>query len=253
MKKVKIAISLDNSLLELVDSKIDGSFIRSRSQSIEHYLGKGLKEDIINTAVIFLKGEHQEYSLKEISGRKLINRQLDLLRSALVNKVFIVTQHTSNTENLKKELKMFKLNALVVEKEVHGTAAALYSIKEELKKGEFIALSGDIYNNFSLRKMIKKHQENNKAATIGLISKKNIENAGSCILDGDYVISFKEKEKTPQSNIANAGIYIFSGKIFSFINKNTVSLETDVFPRLAEAKELIGFFTHGEYLHMEEQ
>ena len=32
MKKPKIAISVDKSLLELIDSKVDGSVIRSRSQ-----------------------------------------------------------------------------------------------------------------------------------------------------------------------------------------------------------------------------
>ena len=35
MSKPKIAISLDKSLLELVDSKVDGSVIRSRSQAME--------------------------------------------------------------------------------------------------------------------------------------------------------------------------------------------------------------------------
>ena len=44
MKKAKIAISLDNALLRLVDSKVDGSIMRSRSQAIEYFLKKGLKE-----------------------------------------------------------------------------------------------------------------------------------------------------------------------------------------------------------------
>jgi len=37
IKKPKIAISLDKSLLDLVDSKVDGSVIRSRSQAMEFF------------------------------------------------------------------------------------------------------------------------------------------------------------------------------------------------------------------------
>ena len=65
MKKPKIAISLDQSLLDQVDSKVDGSIIRSRSQAIEYFLRKGLKESSIDIAVLMIKGEHQKNSLKE--------------------------------------------------------------------------------------------------------------------------------------------------------------------------------------------
>jgi len=66
MKKEKIAISLDKPLLDIIDSKIDGSIIRSRSQAIENFIRKGLEEDIITYGVVFLKGEHQKFAVADI-------------------------------------------------------------------------------------------------------------------------------------------------------------------------------------------
>ena len=66
MRKPKIAISLDNQLLKLIDSKVDGNVIRSRSQAMEFYLRKGIQDQSIDTAVILLRGEHQSISLKKI-------------------------------------------------------------------------------------------------------------------------------------------------------------------------------------------
>src|SRR3989344_8262495 len=71
MAKSKIAISVDNSLLKLVDSKVDGSVIRSRSQAIEYFMKKGLQEQSVSVAVMLLKGEHQAFALKELNGISL--------------------------------------------------------------------------------------------------------------------------------------------------------------------------------------
>ena len=77
MKKPKIAISLDKPILDIIDTKVDGSVIRSRSQAIEFFIRKGLQEQSISTAVILLKGEHQKYSLKELKGKSLLKNQLE--------------------------------------------------------------------------------------------------------------------------------------------------------------------------------
>ena len=69
MSKAKIAISVDNSLLKLIDSKVDKSVIRSRSQAIEYFLRKGLQEQSVSVAVLLLKGEHQAVALKNIRRR----------------------------------------------------------------------------------------------------------------------------------------------------------------------------------------
>src|SRR3989338_5196285 len=166
MVKSKIAISLDNSTLKTVDSKVDGSVIRSRSQAIEYFLKKGLQEQSVSVAVLLLKGEHPPFPLKEINGAS----------------------------------------------------------------------------------MIKKHMESEKLATMGLMTREKASSYGTAILDGDLVVDFQEKPKHYSTNIVNAGIYIFKPEIFEMFD-DSISLEKDLFPKLARIKQLVGFFTYGEYLH----
>ena len=115
MKKPKIAISLDKSLLSLVDSKVDGSVIRSRSQAIEFFLRRGIQGQSINTAVLLIKGEHQANMLKEIKGRSLIKNQLDFFSRYGVNNVYIVTQHNKNINLLLNEISEASINVEIID------------------------------------------------------------------------------------------------------------------------------------------
>ncbi len=248
-RKPKIAISLDKPLLDLVDSKVDGNVLRSRSQAIEFFLRKGIQEQSINTAVILLKGEQQIIALKNIKGSSLIKRQLEFFYKNNINNVFIVTQHTKNMNSFLNELADAKVNVQVIEKEVKGNANALEAIKDKLK-GNFIVMSGDTYNEFDLLKMIRKHVEMDKMASMGLMTRSQIAGYGTAILDGDYIVDFKEKPKHGSTNIVNAGIYIFKQEVFE-LSENVHNLEKDLFPKLARMKQLVGFFTYGEYMHLE--
>ena len=87
--KPKIAISLDQSILDLIDSKVDGSVIRSRSQAMEFFLKKGLQEQSINTAILLIKGEHQKNLLKKLKGKTLIKNQIDFFAQHGINNLYI--------------------------------------------------------------------------------------------------------------------------------------------------------------------
>ena len=249
MTKPKIAISLDKPLLDLIDSKVDGNVIRSRSQAMEYFLRKGLREQSVNTAVILLSGEHQKTSLKQLKGKTLIRNQLDFFKNNSISNVFIVTQHTKDIKSLLNEIADCSLNVEVIEKEAKGNAKALESIREKIK-GNFIVMSGDTYNDFDLIKMASKHLEMDRMATMGLMTREKTAGYGTAILDGDFIIDFEEKPRHSSTQIVNAGIYIFKPEIFELFD-NVNSLEKGLFPKLARMKQLIGFFTYGEYLHME--
>ncbi len=242
MKKEKIAISVDSSLLSLVDSKVDGSVIRSRSQAIEYFLKKGLNEESITTAVLLLKGTQQGATLKNFKGKSLIKNQIEFFTNNGIKKIFLITQNPS--KELREEL--INSNVEIIEKDSKGNASALLALKGRVKSN-FIVMSGDTYNNFDLIKMINKHLSLNKIATMGLMTREKASDYGTAILDGDLVIDFKEKIKSSSSHIVNAGIYIFKPEIFELAHG--ASLEKEVFPQLAKIKELVGFFTYGEYEH----
>jgi len=247
MKKAKIAISVDNSLLKLVDSKVDGSIIRSRSQAIEYFLKKGLEEQSVKAAVLLLKGEHQFFSLKDVKGSSLIKNQIDFFYKYGIKTLYIVTQHTKNMNLLLKEISNSKINIEIIEKQARGNAEALKAIMEKMENS-FIVMSGDTYNNFDLLKMIKKHLESEKLITMGLMTREKTSNYGIAILDGDLIVDFQEKPRHYSTNIVNAGIYIFKPEVFELFD-DVSSLEKDLFPKLAKIKQLIGFFTYGEYVH----
>jgi NDP-sugar pyrophosphorylase family protein len=87
---------------------------------------------------------------------------------------------------------------------------------------------------------------------MGLMTREKPSSYGTAILDGDLIVDFQEKPRHYSTNIVNAGIYIFKPEIFDFIGgKKDLSLEKNAFPRLAKLKQLIGFFTYGEYLHFD--
>src|SRR3989338_8814919 len=249
MVKSKIAISLDNSILKLIDSKIDKSIIRSRSQAIEYFLKKGLQEQSVSTAVLLLKGEHQSFSLKQIKGMSLIKQQIDFFSKHGIKALYIVTQHTKNMNLLLDEISDAKINVEIIEKQAKGNAEALNAIKDKIGSS-FVAMSGDTYNNFDLNKMIKKHLDTEKFATMGLMTRDKPSSYGTAILEGDLIADFQEKPRHHSTNIVNAGIYIFKPEIFEMF-ENTSSLEKDLFPKLAKLKQLVGFFTYGEYMHLE--
>jgi len=248
MKKPKIAISLDKSLLDLVDSKVDGSIIRSRSQAVEFFLRKGLQEQSINTCALLIKGEQQEKMLKKLKGKSLIENQLEFFEQYGINNVYILTQHTKNINLLLNEISKTKTNVEIIEIDAKGNAQVLNVIKDKVKNN-FVVMSGDIYNNFDLLKMVKKHLEMDRMATMGLMTREKTAEYGTAILDGDFVIDFKEKPKQSSTNIVNAGIYIFKPEIFELF-EGVVSLEKDLFSKLARMKQLVGFFTYGEYEHL---
>lgn len=248
MPKSKIAISVDNSLLKLIDSKVDGSVIRSRSQAMEYFLKKGLQEQSVSTAVLLLKGEHQPVALKDVNGTSLIKQQIDFFSKYGIKTAYIITQHTKSMNSLLGEISNSKINVEIIEKQAKGNAEALKAVKGKIDNS-FVVMSGDTYNNFDLLKMVKKHMDSEKLATMGLMTREKASSYGTAILDGDLVVDFQEKPKHYSTNIVNAGIYIFKPEVFELF-EGSVSLEKDLFPKLARLKQLVGFFNYGEYLHM---
>ncbi len=247
MIKSKIAISVDSPLLHVIDGKIDGNVIRSRSQAIEYFLRKGLREEMLSTAVIMLKGEHQSHSLSSFKGKPLLEQQLEFFKKSGFSTVYIVTQHTKHSAMLLDICSRAPLSAEIIESEAKGNAKALSSLKNKIKSA-FLVMSGDTYNNFDISKMMQKQTSLDILATMGLMTRAHTTGYGTAILDGDYVVDFQEKPKHSSTTIVNAGIYLFKPEIFEML-ENADSLERDVFPKLARLKQLVGFFTYGEYEH----
>lgn len=251
MRKKKIAISIDEPLLDIVNSYIDKTTIRSTSQAIESLIKQAIKHTPITTAIILISEKDQHYLFEKIENIQLIECHISFLKKFGINQVCLVTKENEILKKKVSELSKKIEIELINEEKSSGTANALTLIKDRVRN-DFLVINGDTFNDFNLKKMINEHIEGNKTATIGLISSTSPYKRGTAILEGTSIIDFREKQET-NSNVINAGIYILKPKVFEYFNNKTKSIEYDVFPILAKSKELQGFFTYGRFIHLPDQ
>ncbi|UCC33951.1 MAG: NDP-sugar synthase, partial [Candidatus Bathyarchaeota archaeon] len=125
-----------------------------------------------------------------------------------------------------------------------GTGGAIKRAEKFLGgKEPFIVMNGDILTDIEYSEVIEKHISAGGAGTIALHRVENPSRYGIVRLTrGNKIAEFIEK---PQgmipSNLANAGIYVLSPRIFNYIQPGkTCSVEREVFPRLARDGMLYG-------------
>jgi mannose-1-phosphate guanylyltransferase len=116
----------------------------------------------------------------------------------------------------------------------------------------FLVLNGDIFADLSYTEIIKKHREEKAVATIALHKVKDPSRYGVVELAKDNRIKrFIEKppRKAAPSDLINAGIYVLSPRIFDYIPEGkTVSIEREIFPKLAEESRLYGYVLEGLWM-----
>jgi NDP-sugar pyrophosphorylase family protein len=108
----------------------------------------------------------------------------------------------------------------------------------------FLVLNGDIFTTIDYAKLVEKHRENEAVATIALYRVEDPSRYGTVKLTKENRIAqFVEKAplgKAP-SNLINAGVYVLEPEIFNYIPAGRpVSIEREVFPKLAEQGKLFG-------------
>ena len=132
-----------------------------------------------------------------------------------------------------------------IEKEPMRTGGAIKYAEELIGHEEpFLVLNGDIFTTLDYAELVKKHKENNAVATIALYKVKDPSRYGTVKLtENNQVNQFVEKAplgKAP-SNLINAGVYVLDPQIFKYIPAGRpVSIEHEVFPKLAEEGKLFG-------------
>jgi mannose-1-phosphate guanylyltransferase len=133
-----------------------------------------------------------------------------------------------------------------IEKKPMRTGGAIKYAEESIGYEEpFLVLNGDIFTTVDYMALLKKHKEKNAVATIAVYRVEDPSRYGTVKLtDENRVTQFIEKAplgKAP-SNIINAGIYVLDPEIFSYIPAGRpVSIEHEVFPKLAEEGKLFGY------------
>lgn len=134
-----------------------------------------------------------------------------------------------------------------------GTAGPIKHAEKILGRTEpFLVLNGDIFADINYVELVNAHKKTGALATIALCKVEDPSRYGVADLgENNRIKRFIEKpakDKAP-SNLINAGVYVFSPKVFDYIPKGkTVSMEREVFPKLAEESKLYGYLVNGLWM-----
>ena len=142
----------------------------------------------------------------------------------------------------------------VIEQSPLGTGGAVKAAEHYLEE-DFLVINADIIAQLDLEKLVAFHKKQNALATLTLTQVSNPAAYGLVELgEEERIHNFTEKPQLSRAAPAwiNAGIYVFSSKIFDYIPKDqAVSIERDTFPQLlAEGEKLFGFRSHNYWLDM---
>ncbi|PKP54488.1 MAG: glucose-1-phosphate thymidylyltransferase [Candidatus Altiarchaeales archaeon HGW-Altiarchaeales-3] len=165
----------------------------------------------------------------QVAGKPILEWDIEALtRIGIFNKIILVTGYRS--EKIKDyfgdEFNNIKIQ-YIEQKEQLGTAHAISVVSEHVN-GDFLVMNGDLLiSNELIDDLIKNHKNHNPSASLSLIKVDNPSHFGVVELKNDKVISIEEKPRYPRSNLANAGIYIFSTEIFDALKKVEKSIRAE--------------------------
>lgn len=162
-----------------------------------------------------------------VGGKPLLEHVLLSIKDAGINEVLIVVHYMAEQikryfgDGSKLEMKI----EYAFQREVRGTADAI-SPAEPYVKGDFLLIYGDLLTTSNVVKLVlQSHEREKTPATMAVVPVKHPEHYGIVKLAGSHVTDIIEKpspEEAP-SNLANAGIYVFSTEIFEAIRQTPPS------------------------------
>jgi mannose-1-phosphate guanylyltransferase len=134
-----------------------------------------------------------------------------------------------------------------------GTGGSIKRAEKLIGHDEpFIVLNGDIFADVKYAELFEAHQKNKAVATIAVREVENPSRYGVVELaENKHIVRFVEKPRfgTVPSNLINAGAYVFSPEIFNYIPEGrAVSIEHEIFPKLAEEDKLFGHVFSGLWM-----
>lgn len=138
----------------------------------------------------------------------------------------------------------------VFEREALGTGGAIKNAEEKIHNTFFVGNGDVIFKTLDLNDLLKFHREKKGIGTIVIKKVENAKRFGLIEFDKNYkILEFREKPEKEVPGFINAGLYVFEPEIFDYIEvgKN-VSIEREVFPKLAEEGKLYAYIYNGYWI-----
>ncbi len=132
----------------------------------------------------------------------------------------------------------------LIEDKPLGTAGSL-SLFKEFNEEPILVINGDVLTTFDFNKMLDFHLKNNLDATLAVREEYLKFPYGVVEIDGIKLKSFQEKPILKK--LVNAGVYVLSKKLFSYIKNNTFSDMPDLLSYAKLNNGSVGVFPLHEY------
>ena len=174
--------------------------------------------------------------LVPIQGKPLLHYWLTLCKAYGITEVLINVHHLADRVLGYLAASDSGIRVIpVYEKSLMGTAGTV-AANRGFVQGEdhFFIFYADNLTNMNLQRFLDFHRRNDAVFTMGLFRTQSPRECGIATLDKDNrVIKFREKPPVPETNLANAGIYLAGQDLFDHIpDKETIDFGYDVLPGL---------------------
>jgi len=187
--------------------------------------------------------------LTKVGGKPILEHCLNAVKTSGIEEALIVIHYMGDAiRQYFGDGKKFGLKIEYVEqKAVLGTGNAV-SLVESYIKDDFIMVYGDLlFSADAVKNVIDSYKKEKPAAAMAVVSVENPEDYGIVELEDEkHVKRIVEKPKHEEapSNLANAGIYVFSTEIFDKIRKTSASARgeweiTDAISQLLNEKKTV--------------
>jgi mannose-1-phosphate guanylyltransferase len=180
--------------------------------------------------------DHTPKCMVTIGGRPLLDIWLDAFDRAGVREVLINLHYLPEVV---QEYLATRTSPPAVytsyEPTLLGSAGTLVANREWVAGEDlFLVCYADNLTNFDLTSLVEFHRSGRSAATLALFRSEQPEACGIVAIDhANRVVSFVEKPRHPKSDLANAGMYVFSPSVLDEMDQAPPQdIGYDILPRL---------------------
>jgi len=260
MRRSRITITLNTSLLGKVDSLIDKKKIRNRSHAVEYILTQYTNSDV-SKAVILAGGRGTRLrpytyeipkSMLPVDGTPILEHLINQLKKHNISNITIALSYLGDKirEYFGDGSKFVTNIQYSEEREDLLTGGALNKVKDKLQGNTFLVVHGDILTNFNFTEFIEFHKKQGTVATVALSTSAKPSNFGQIKLQGSLLTKFypNTDNKGFKSHLIHSGIYAFEPAIFDYFpkKKKKFSIE-DIIRALIDDKNVSGFVFEGNW------
>jgi len=166
--------------------------------------------------------------LIKVGGKPILEHCLVALRACGVKEIVVVVHYMADAiRDYFGDGESFGLRIEYVEqKEVLGTGNAV-GVVEPFVDDDFLLVYGDLlFRAEAVKKVVGLHRKEKPVVTMAVVSVENPEGYGIVEVDGEGVVKCiveKPSREEAPSDLANAGVYVFSREIFEKVRETSAS------------------------------